>query len=304
MNKKLSVTIGIPAYNEEANIEQVLKSILTQKETFCEIKKIIVLSDGSSDKTNEIVVRMSHQNSKISLEVTNERKGKAYQLNKLYSLCDSNISLQFDADIVLFDDNVVDNMVYPFTTNNNITVISGNNIPLPGKTFIEKLTNGSDLLWQEVRLNYLDGRNIYNSSGCITAIRKSFLNSYKIPAGTVADQQYLYLSCVTSGGQFWVAKNAIVKYRSPSNLKDFFRQASRSLNEKKQIELMFSENIDHHYYIPRKIKYIAIIKRLLTSPIITSGAIMLQIILRFLPNQEAIPKNGLWTMIKSTKKIV
>lgn len=303
MKNKLSVTIGIPAYNESANIENVLMSIIIQKENYCIVDKIIVFSDGSTDGTNDIVIKISKDDKRVELASTSKRNGKSFQLNRLYKMATSDICLQFDADIILSNDDVVDNMIKPFLTSSDLTVLSGNNIPLPGKTFVEKLTNGSDLLWSEVRLNFNSGENIYNSSGCITAIRRSFYQTYRIPEGTVADQQYLYLRCVTSGGRFSIAKNAVVNYRSPNNLKDFFKQAGRSLHEKNQIDPLFDEDISKYYFIPSSIKRWAIIKRMVTHPIMTSGAILLQIILRFLPTKKDVPENGLWTMITSTKKI-
>ena len=51
MRKKLTVTIGIPAYNEEANVRNLLVSLLAQKETNFKLQEIIVVSDGSTDKT-------------------------------------------------------------------------------------------------------------------------------------------------------------------------------------------------------------------------------------------------------------
>ena len=54
-HKKLTVTIGIPAYNEEKNIGRLLRALLRQKTNGLSIKKIIVISDASTDKTSQIV---------------------------------------------------------------------------------------------------------------------------------------------------------------------------------------------------------------------------------------------------------
>jgi len=55
MKKLITVSIGIPAYNEEANIGKLLSSLIKQKEAGFIIKEIIVVSDQSTDKTDEIV---------------------------------------------------------------------------------------------------------------------------------------------------------------------------------------------------------------------------------------------------------
>ena len=51
MNKKLTVSVGIPAYDEEANIKSLLEAILQQRQENFILKSIIVVSDGSTDRT-------------------------------------------------------------------------------------------------------------------------------------------------------------------------------------------------------------------------------------------------------------
>ena len=58
---KITLSIGIPAYNEQANIRNLLDSIFMQKRDRFEISEVIVLSDASSDQTNNIVKNYSNQ---------------------------------------------------------------------------------------------------------------------------------------------------------------------------------------------------------------------------------------------------
>ena len=48
---KPTVTVAISAYNEEGNINYFLKSVIKQKIKNFTLKKILVISDGSTDKT-------------------------------------------------------------------------------------------------------------------------------------------------------------------------------------------------------------------------------------------------------------
>jgi glycosyltransferase involved in cell wall biosynthesis len=56
----LKLSIIIPAYNAEKTIEAALRSILRQN---MEDVEVIVVNDGSTDSTPEIVNRISAENS-------------------------------------------------------------------------------------------------------------------------------------------------------------------------------------------------------------------------------------------------
>lgn len=57
-----SITIAIPAYNEEENIEFVVKDTLNALPKYFKDYEVIVVDDGSHDKTGEIVDRLSKRN--------------------------------------------------------------------------------------------------------------------------------------------------------------------------------------------------------------------------------------------------
>jgi glycosyltransferase involved in cell wall biosynthesis len=48
MKKNMTVTIGIPAYNEAANITSLLMALLAQNTPNFKLESIIVASDGST----------------------------------------------------------------------------------------------------------------------------------------------------------------------------------------------------------------------------------------------------------------
>ena len=69
------ISIIIPAYNEENKIKDTLESIKDIKE----IDEIIVVDDGSSDKTSEVA--KSVKSDKINVITQNQNRGKGYALN-------------------------------------------------------------------------------------------------------------------------------------------------------------------------------------------------------------------------------
>src|SRR3989344_7504183 len=95
-HKKLTVTVGIPAYNEEANIAKLLKRVLAQHELGFLLKRVIVVSDASTDSTDAIVSRF--QDRKTELLRNTKRKGQSYCQNLIFSQSSSDIVVILEAD--------------------------------------------------------------------------------------------------------------------------------------------------------------------------------------------------------------
>ncbi len=96
-----TVTVGIPAYNEERNIREILEGILAQEEDGFRIEKIIVASDGSTDKTADIV--RSFRDPRIQLIAGRENRGQNYRQNQIIDHTNSDILVLFNADIIIGD---------------------------------------------------------------------------------------------------------------------------------------------------------------------------------------------------------
>ena len=58
-SKNITVSIGIPVYNEEGTIIKLLSVLEKQIQTGFELMEIFVYSDGSTDRTNNLVDRKS-----------------------------------------------------------------------------------------------------------------------------------------------------------------------------------------------------------------------------------------------------
>ncbi|MEK7576592.1 MAG: glycosyltransferase [Patescibacteria group bacterium] len=301
--RPFTVTVGIPAYNEEANIAYLIDSIVSQNQTNFNLKKIVVISDGSTDETGAIVHCIAQNNPLVRLVNYVARKGKAARLNELYARNESDIFIQFDADILLSDNNVISRMVEPFLQSDVISV-AGYNKPLSGKSFFEKVTNATDLLWHEITKDYNNGDNIYSGSGCATALRRCFTASFRFPFGTIADQQELYFGVKKMNGRFHYAIDAVVYYRSPGNVKDFIVQATRALTEKSHIKSDYNCDRASYYFIPMTKKMRGIISAIAKDPFYTVCAIVLQVFLRIRAEQViSFDSQGLWKMVSSTKNL-
>lgn len=89
--KKSTIAAIVPAYNEEKTIGNVLKTLLTAKE----IDEIIVVSDGSIDKTVQI-----SKSFEVKVLEGSERTGKGNAMKKGVKSTGAQIIAFFDADLI------------------------------------------------------------------------------------------------------------------------------------------------------------------------------------------------------------
>lgn len=73
---KKSLYIVMPAYNEEENIEQVIKSWypLIEEEDRADTSRLVVADSGSSDRTHEILIKLQKNYPKLQILVDTEKQ--------------------------------------------------------------------------------------------------------------------------------------------------------------------------------------------------------------------------------------
>lgn len=115
---KFSITVGVIVYNREKQIIDCIKSALQQT---INIDEILVVDDGSSDKTVEKIENFN--NSKIRLIVNKKNKGIPYSRNKIIREANGDLIFFFDSDDTSEKNRI--QVQYDILTNNN-TKISHN----------------------------------------------------------------------------------------------------------------------------------------------------------------------------------
>jgi len=303
--KPTTVTIGIPAHNEEANITNVLKSVLRQKGSNFIIEKIFVLCDGCTDTTAEKTRKFTTEYPIINVIDDGKRKGKMGRLNQIYRINKSDLVFSVDADVVLRGENVIKKMVSAFSKE-DVVLVSGNNQPLKAGTLFERFYNTGFEMWYQIRKDCNNGNHIGNIHAMIVGLRDSFAKSFKYPEETyISDGGFAFISAKLKKKEFRFVEDSIVIFRSVDNLQDYFLQATRNLNAKKSIADHFGDWVYKEYYIPRKKKVKGILKALISNPLYTTGALLLMLTLRF-NNQKRfwLEGCGKWKISKSTKRAI
>jgi len=98
MKGNIELSIIIPCYNEERNLEETIKRISLPENLAYEI---IIVNDGSQDKTKEIAEKIVRENKKAKLLNFEENKGKTLGLKEALSTAQGRTIIIHDADLTV-----------------------------------------------------------------------------------------------------------------------------------------------------------------------------------------------------------
>lgn len=244
--KQITLTIGIPALNEGANLRNLLDNIFAQDFNNIKIKKIIVASDGSKDNTVDIA--RSFKDNRMKVIDGKTRRGKNFRLNQIISETSSDILVLFDGDIIINDRKLIKKIIDPIISK-KAELTSCEIYESRPRTFVEKALYVSMELKKTLFHEFKDGNNVYNCHGPARAFSSKLLRDFKFKNNCV-DDMYSYLECVKRGERFIFVKEVGVLYRLPSNSKDHYKQSSRYHDEIENSRKIFgNEFIENEFNI-------------------------------------------------------
>lgn len=304
ITNKPTITIAIPAYNEEGNIRNMIESLIKQNIDGLTIDKIIILSDGSTDRTTPIVKTLQQRIRNIQLINGFERKGKVSRLNEIFRKNSSDILFVFDGDIVLASNDTIIQMASVLINDEKALMAASHQIPIKDSTFIGKTIYAAYKVWDDSRLSFPKQNHIQNFYGASTCYRKSFVKLLKIPKQITDERGYIYYMAEKSRG-FRYVKNAAIYYRPVGTFAELWKLGDRSFNKNRQaLVKLFGTKIIDMYSLPFKYKARAIINNLISDPLYTTLGLFVNILLRVFPVHDKLYEKGMWESSKSTKRAI
>ncbi len=208
--KKLSISIGITAYNEEQNIARLLDSIVEQNHKHVIIDEILIISSGSTDATNRIVKTFARTHKKIILITQKKRLGKASAVNILITKAKSEVIVLCSADIILAE-KTLDRLITPLR--DKLVGIVGTH-PVPLNSSDNFFGYAAHLIWD---LHHAMSLHAPKMGECI-AFRKVFR---QIPVLSAVDEVNIESLIRGQGYKAVYVPQAIIYNKGAENIHDF-----------------------------------------------------------------------------------
>jgi len=293
---KLTVTIGITAYNEQENIIRLISDVLSQRGESFTIQKIIIASDGSDDLTVEKVKNLKKKH--IRIIVGKEREGKGFRLNEIISTTNSDILVLLDADIRLEKNDFIQKLVTPIETK-KADFTCPLLVPVKPKNIIGKSIFISDTMKNYVQNRIRKGNNLLNCRGAARAMSKELYTQLYFTK-SVHEDAYSYLFAQKSGFKFVYVKETRAYYKLPSTLADHWSQSNRFFSGRKILFREFGrDKVSEEYHIPFLLGITACFLSLIRSPFYTLVYLLILVSSK-IRSLFLIPEDK-WTVAKSAK---
>ncbi|MHA1832290.1 MAG: glycosyltransferase [Candidatus Helarchaeota archaeon] len=219
MNKFPSLSILIPAYNEEKTIGDTIK--LIKKMKYPKKFEIIVINDGSTDDTGRVA--KSFKGIKV---IDKPNGGKANALNLGLKYAKGEIIAVVDADSYPGENSLLN--AVPFFVEKNVAAVTTSIFVKSPKNIIERLQRIEYIMivWARKLLECID--SVYVTPGVLSLYRKEALEKVgKFDEKNLTEDIEIAWRLIYNGYKIKMSLNAENATRVPNNIKDWWHQRLR-----------------------------------------------------------------------------
>lgn len=190
------ISILVSAFNEEAVIEEKIESVF--KSDYPQDKfELLIGSDNSTDRTNEIVERLAQKYSNLIFNPYHARRGKQNVVNDLFQLSKGSILILTDANVI-FDTTTISEIARAFK-NHEVGLVDTNMInrglKIEGISHQEKAYISREVMIKQHE-SVVWGSMMGPFGGCY-AIRHEDYS--KVPSNALVDDFYINMKIFEKG---------------------------------------------------------------------------------------------------------
>lgn len=299
MKKPFTLTVGIPAYNEEANILQLIDDILKQDYAGLTLKKIIVSSDASSDETDALV--KSHKDSRVTLIQNSVREGIAMRLNQIFESTSTDCLVVMNADTRIKDSLFMQKITDPIK--NSIDLTSVRIAEVSGNSYLEKaLIFGMDIKRKTVE-GINNGMNVYTCCGLARAFSKKLYSTMRFET-SIGEDAFSYFYATINLFSYEYITNTSVLYKISSEFNQHQKQTHRFFESQRIMKDRFGEGwVAQEYTIPLRNLINGLIWGFKEKPMFAALYILSVIFARLSALLRAETTDQTWQIATSSKKV-
>lgn len=213
----IEFSIGICAYNEEQIIERSIRTIFTQKLQGFVLKQVLVVSSGSTDRTDEIVRSLAEEYPVITFLPQEKREGKNSAINLYLDNLTTKLAVMLNADNVFASDESLQKLLEPFG-DPMMGMVGGH--PMPTNDPSTKVGFASQMLWAM----HHNVAMIYPKIGELVAFRDI---GTRLRTDLQSDEDIIRMKLEEAGYKTAYAKDATIYNRGPETEEDFLKQRVR-----------------------------------------------------------------------------
>lgn len=326
---KKRVTVGIPSYNEEMNIANLLRSIIelnkldthpepTNNDNSYEKREDsnrsngednriipskdfaiceIIISDDSSDNTCRLVEALAAENPSLSIKLLHHdnRRGAPAAWNEIFKKAIGEIIVLYDADITISNSTTA-NLVQSIS--DGVGLCASNSKPLVLKE--SAVSRASVFIAEWLRWVRKSGLSKYTAMGRALSILSQVAKRITIPEDVIALDLYLQCKVVELGFKVVYNDQALVYFRPPDNMEDFSSQIIRATNGHKQIRYLLTRECTS---LALRNRLVAAIKSIVQDPKGVIYLIYCYSLLPFYGRNLKATNSSKWDIAKSTKRL-
>jgi cellulose synthase/poly-beta-1,6-N-acetylglucosamine synthase-like glycosyltransferase len=215
-----TLTVIVPAHNEEEGLPATLESVLVQT---VRADEIIVVDDGSTDRTGEVARRYGV----TVLRPPRNLGSKAKAQNHALPHCTTDLVLAVDADTVLAPDYI--EKIKPVFADPDVVVAAGNVQTRFTRTVWERGRSIEYLFgfhWHRPIQNYANSPTV--CSGCCSVFRREALVAFGgFPERTIVEDMDISWSVQIAGDRALYVSDAVAWAADPASLTYLRKQVWR-----------------------------------------------------------------------------
>lgn len=214
----------VPAYNEEITISKTVCDLVENKY----IDKIIVVDDGSTDRTIEVLKQLKYLYNEKLMIISQENTGKAGAINNGLNFVQSDMIFLTDADIRIPNDNGLGYLIKAIEKGADaVAGIPGSD--LNNICFFGKVRASVKIFFATFRKcgGEIISGHTFCVSGSVGMYRTNILKSIKFPERTCVEDMDLTWELISRGYKIAQSSKAIVFSQEAATLSDDIKRWRR-----------------------------------------------------------------------------